>query len=99
MCYLVAASVFSCAGWRGEPVFMSPRIANRQSKPAVLHQTLEIPSASPATEETPKERETRPHFWTYMRSLTPEDWKDDIVYLTPQRPKTHMNRVAGAYFP
>ena len=76
---------------------MSPRIANRQSKPAVLHQTLEIPSASPATEETPKERETRPDFWTYMRSLTPEDWKDHIVYLTRERPKTHMNGVVGGY--
>src|SRR5260370_33548646 len=32
-----------------------------------------------------------------MRSLTPEDWKDHIVYLTRERPKTHMHVVVGCY--
>jgi hypothetical protein len=32
-----------------------------------------------------------------MRSLTPEAWKDHIVYLTRERPKTHMNGVVGGY--
>jgi hypothetical protein len=32
-----------------------------------------------------------------MRGLTPEDWKDHIVYLTRERPKTHMNGVVGGY--
>src|SRR5260370_31407167 len=76
---------------------MSHKMANSQSKRGVLHKPPKIPSASPATEETTTERETRPDFWTYMRSLTPEDWKDHIVYLTRERPKTHMNGVVGGY--
>lgn len=32
-----------------------------------------------------------------MRSLTPEQWKDHIVYLTREKPKTNMNGVVGGY--
>jgi hypothetical protein len=72
-----------------------PRVAATQSKPAVLHQTIEIPASQTNQQETPKE--SRPDFWTYMQKLTPEEWKNHIVYLTRERPKTHMNGVVGGY--
>lgn len=71
-----------------------PRLSAKQSKPAVLHQTLEIPS-SPGPDQQTKEQ--RPDFWVYMHALTPEQWKDHIVYLTREKPKTHMNGVVGGY--
>jgi len=74
-----------------------PRVAATQPKPAVLHQTIEIPASQTNQQETPKE--SRPDFWSYMRSQTPQQWKDQdlIVYLTRERPKTHMNGVVGGY--
>lgn len=72
-----------------------PRAVTRQPKPSVLHQTIEIPAAQTSNDESAKE--SRPDFWTYMHSLTPEQWKDHIVYLTRERPKTQMNGVVGGY--
>jgi len=62
-------------------------------KPAVLHQTIEIPqNDQPQPTET---TEKRIDFWTYMRKLTPEQWKDHIVYLTRESPKTTINGLGG----
>ena len=71
-----------------------PRAVTNRNKPSVITQTLEIPTTQ-VTEE--KEKPERPDFWTYMQSLTPEEWKEHIVYLTRERPKTHMNGVVGGY--
>jgi hypothetical protein len=32
-----------------------------------------------------------------MQSLTLEQWKDHIVYVTRELPKTHMNGIGGGY--
>jgi hypothetical protein len=72
-----------------------PRVASNRNKPSVITQTLEIPATQP-TEEAPAS-EKRPDFWSYMQSLTPEEWKNHIVYLTREKPKTHMNGVVGGY--
>jgi hypothetical protein len=72
-----------------------PRAVSNRNKPSVITQTLEIPTQTAAEEPAPKE--AKPDFWTYMQQLTPEQWKDHIVYLTRERPKTHMNGVVGGY--
>jgi hypothetical protein len=65
---------------------------NTAAKPAVLHQTIEIPQNDQQQTQTP---EKRVDFWTYMRQLTPEQWKDHIVYLTRESPKTTINGLGG----
>jgi len=75
-----------------------PRIARNTSqapKPAVIHQTIEVP-ATPAVEEQ-ETKEARPDFWTYMHTLTPEEWKDHIVYLTREQPKYNIAAGGGGY--
>jgi hypothetical protein len=72
-----------------------PRAVSNRNKPSVITQTLEIPATQTSEEVPPSEK--RPDFWSYMQSLTPEQWKEHIVYLTREKPKTHMNGVVGGY--
>lgn len=71
---------------------MSRRSAAAGSNPPIdIHTTVQMPNA--ATPE--KKTEDKPDFWTYMHSLTPEQWKDHIVYLTRENPKTSINGIGG----
>lgn len=42
-----------------------------------------------------KKSEEKPEFWTYMLSLSQEEWKNHIVYLTRENPKTSINGIGG----
>lgn len=70
-----------------------PRSTVVKSKPSVIHQTIEIPT--PTNGDGKPEIEEKPDFWAYMQSLSPEQWKDHIVYLTRENPKTSINGVGG----
>src|SRR5229473_3100140 len=72
-----------------------PRVPSARPKPAIIHQTIEVPTTQPAAEQEPKK--SRPDFWTYIYKLTPEEWKDHIVYLTRELPKPQMNGIGGRY--
>lgn len=65
------------------------------TKPAgsVTHITVE--NQAPQNSEPEATKPERPDFWTYMASLSPENWKEHIVYLTRERPKTSINGVGG----
>jgi hypothetical protein len=66
-------------------------VASNQN-PSVIHQTIEIPSQNTST---PPANDGKPDFFTYMQSLTPEQWKEHIIYLTRENPKTSINGVGG----
>ncbi len=71
---------------------MSRRSAAAASNPPIdIHTTVQMPN-TPATE---KKADEKPDFWTYMHSLTPEEWRNHIVYLTRENPKTSINGIGG----
>ena len=57
----------------------------------VVHTTIEMPSV----DTKPASEEGKPDFWTYMRSLSPEEWRNHIVYITRENPKTSIGGVGG----
>lgn len=71
---------------------MPSRNAALKPRNSILTQTIEIPQAgAPQVEpDVPK-----PDFWTYMQQLSAEDWKDHIVYLTRENPKTSIHGLGG----
>jgi len=76
-----------------------PRTASTSTEPAkpgVIKQTLEIPAAR--TEMKESTENARPDFWTYMKQLTPEQWKNHIVYLYRELPRTNIASAgSGGY--
>lgn len=69
------------------------RAKNGPSAP-VVHTTVELPASSPAD---PPEKPDKPDFWSYMQSLSPDDWREHIVYLTRELPKTTIQGAVGGY--
>jgi hypothetical protein len=61
------------------------------NSPIEVHTTVTTPQAA-ATEPKP---EDRPDFWSYMASLTPQEWQNHIVYLTRENPRTSINGIGG----
>jgi hypothetical protein len=70
-----------------------PRVQASKPTRNVIHQTIEMPQSPSSEPEGPKPE--KPDFWTYMQSLTPDEWKDHIVYITRERPKTSINGLGG----
>lgn len=68
------------------------RTLGAPNAPIDVHTTVNIPP-NPATEKPPAPE--KPDFFTYMNSLTPEEWKNHIVYLTRENPKTSINGLGG----
>jgi hypothetical protein len=66
-------------------------VAAAPSQPINVHTTIDMPNAAPPD----KKPEEKPEFWNYMASLTQEDWKNHIVYLTRENPKTSINGIGG----
>lgn len=70
-----------------------PRRAVARAPQQVLHQTIELSdSQKPDNAAAAPEK---PDFWVYMQSLTPDQWKDHIVYLTRELPRTTINGMGG----
>ena len=65
----------------------------KSSSGAVVTTTLEMPQEN--QNGSPPKSETKPDFWSYMQSLTPEEWKEHVVYLTREEPKTSINGLGG----
>src|SRR5258708_2438389 len=61
------------------------------NQPIDVHTTIQMPQ--PATEKPVAP--DKPDFWSYMQSLSPEAWKNHIVYLTRENPKTSINGIGG----
>jgi len=59
----------------------------------VIHQTIEIPQTPAAAPAQPDA--AKPDFFAYMQRLSPEEWKDHIIYLTRENPKTSINGLGG----
>jgi hypothetical protein len=70
-----------------------PRKATAASSnpPMEVHTTIQMP---PQASEKPLGEE-KPDFWSFMQRLTPEQWKNHIVYVTRENPKTSINGVGG----
>jgi hypothetical protein len=63
-------------------------------KPAAAP-TITTTVQMPPQEAAEKTEDSRPDFFSYMQSLTPEQWKRHIVYITREQPKTSINGVGG----
>jgi hypothetical protein len=61
-------------------------------QPSVTTTVTMPPPAPPAEISSADER---PDFWEYLQALTPEQWKEHIVYLTRDNPKTSINGIGG----
>lgn len=61
-----------------------------QTAPIVIQQTI------PATEPEKKQRKEKPDVWTYMKSLSPQDWRHHIAYVYRVRPNVG-NKQAEKY--
>jgi hypothetical protein len=72
---------------------MSPRTVSSKPQSPVVTTTIQMPEAGET--EKPREREQGQDFWGYMNGLSAEQWKDHIVYLTREQPKTTINGVGG----
>jgi hypothetical protein len=55
--------------------------------------TLQMPSSVAPPDAPPDE--TKPDFWEYIQQLTPEQWKNHVVYITRENPKTGINGIGG----
>lgn len=74
---------------------MPRRVATQNTSGATsVTTTIEMPKA-PAENGTEKAEKEKQDFWSYMAGLTTEQWKDHIVYLTREQPKTTINGVGG----
>lgn len=70
-----------------------PKKTAAASRGQVLHQTIEL--SEPQKTDTATAAAEKPDFWVYMQSLTADQWKDHIVYLTRELPRTTINGLGG----
>jgi hypothetical protein len=76
---------------------MPRRVPAQSSSSPVVHTTTTLempPSAAPD-----KKEESGPDFWTYMQTCegSTVPWRNHIVYLTRELPKTSINGLGGGY--
>lgn len=60
--------------------------------PIEVHTTVTQSQPPPAKDG---EKPERPDFWSYMLGLTAEEWRDHIVYLTRESPKSGVSGIGG----
>lgn len=72
---------------------MPRRISAAAPQSPSVTATFTMPPAAPAENAPPDE--SKPDFREYIFSLTPEQWKNHVIYLTRELPKTSINGLGG----